>query len=136
MSLAEESAWGEEPTYYNSDMEDFLRLTERPGGQRALPVPPPIPPLPSTYSARPSNLPVPAGGVIEHSNGGHVYNDADDAEANRSPVYENTKSDLTAVSSTFGSTAGAAAAADTSTGAAMARGEFRVRSRVQLGTFV
>ena len=77
LNVTEESAWGdEEPTYYNESAEiDNLRQQEREGvGQ----LPPPIPPLPDHYSARPSNLPVAAEG----------FQTADPLPA--SPLYENT----------------------------------------------
>ena len=70
MNVEEESAWGdEEPTYYNegADIEGIHDNQ-----------PPPIPPLPDHYSARPSNLPVLTDGL---QNNNHPA----------SPLYENTK---------------------------------------------
>lgn len=73
MNVAEESAWGDEPTYYNEGAEfEELRRNQQ--------FPPPIPPLPDHYSARPNNLPVQDNGQPSQING----------DLPASPLYENT----------------------------------------------
>lgn len=75
----EESAWGdEEPTYYNEGAEIENIRKDSSASTSSQPLPPPIPPLPDHYSARPSNLPLPAEGF--QSNDKPVA----------SPLYENT----------------------------------------------
>ncbi|XP_067928866.1 SHC-transforming protein 1-like [Watersipora subatra] len=74
VEVGDESAWGDdEPTYYNEGVEiDKIRQQERDSQ------PPPIPPLPDHYSARPSNLPLSA----------NDFQPGDTHPA--SPLYQNT----------------------------------------------
>ena len=78
VNVTEESAWGdEEPMYYNEGAEiDNIRQQEQDSSNSQLP--PPIPPLPDHYSAKPSNLPVAAEG----------FQSSEPLPA--SPLYENT----------------------------------------------